>query len=504
LTYSPAQRTAELPVSLSLSGPRKLRQIREVFSRAGYTEPRILKLLDIDELPTPKQQSQVRALYLWRTRGGSRLETLVHLFLLRQAVNVEDVYRVIGPTQLEHWADVGLMGINGYEVVGLVELRPYGSLIVAADWPDEAQPNLHQVMGIAASSRTLAQATIRRHSRATLDLGTGAGILALLAAAHTEHVVAVDSNPRALATAQLNARLNGLAKIEFLEGDLFEPVRGRQFDLIVCNPPFVVAPQQIYLHSHNTMPLDRFCETVVRTAPAFMDEGGHCQLVCNWVQMAGEDWRDRLASWFAETGCDAWILHSHSEDVADYAFNRISNLAPSVEQLGKQLKTWMDYYERERIEAIGFGLINMRRSSKSSHWFRCDSWPEMIGPCGEAIEQGFACRDFLEINAHDRRLLEACLRHAPKLRWRQDHDISAADSMVHSSLQLTSGLAYTINVDPDVADFVSRCTGERRLIDHVSEIAVVSGQDLNRLVPRFLKVVRRLIELGFLLPACKN
>ena len=371
---------------------------------------------------------------------------------------------------------------------------------MAADWSDDAQPDLHQVMGIAASSRTLAQAIIRRHARATLDLGTGGGLLSLLAAAHSDQVVAVDSNPRALRMARLNAQLNGVTDIEFLEGNLFEPLRGRQFDLIVCNPPFVIAPEQIYLHSHSGMPLDHLCETIVQAAPAFMREGGYCQLLCNWVQLAGEDWRGRLASWFEESGCDAWILHSHSEEVADYAFNRISNLAPSAEQLEEKFNAWVGYYERERVEAIGFGLITMRRSNRAANWFRCESWPEMIGACGDAIERGFAVRDFLESHSDDQALLRARVRRAPNIEWREAHDMADLGSAVHSSLRFTSGLAYTANMDSAIVKFVSRCVGDRPLSEYLRETAAISGEDPTQFAPRFLKVVRRLIELGFLLP----
>ena len=155
-------------------------------------------------------------------------------------------------------------------------------------------------MGTAASTRTLAQATIRRYSQAKLDLGTGSGILSLLAAAHSERVVALDSNPRAIAMAQLNARLNDVTNIEFLEGDIFEPVAGLAIRFDRLQSPFVIAPVQVYLHSHSDMPLDRFCEALVRTAPGFLTEGGYCQIVCNWVQLVGKNWQKRLESWLIE------------------------------------------------------------------------------------------------------------------------------------------------------------------------------------------------------------
>ena len=225
--------------------------------------------------------------------------------------------------------------------------------------------------------------------------------MALLAAAYSEQVVGVDLNPRALRMAKLNAQLNGVRDLEFLEGDLFDPVRGRQFDLIICNPPFIIGPEQIHLHSQSELPLDRLCEHIVRAAPVFMREGGYCQLLCNWVQRAGEDWRARLQAWFDGSGCDAWILHSHSEDAADYAFKRIANVESSAEQREKRLNAWMSYYETERVEAVGFGMITMRRSIRASNWFKCDSWPKMVGSCGDAIERRFACHDFLEAHCKD-------------------------------------------------------------------------------------------------------
>jgi SAM-dependent methyltransferase len=349
----------------------------------------------------------------------------------------------------------------------------------------------------------LAQATIRRHARTTLDLGTGCGVLALLAAAHSEHVVAVDSNPRALRMARFNAQLNGSFQIEFMDGNLFEPVTGRQFDLIVCNPPFIVAPEQIYLHSYSGQHLDRLCETIARSAPAFLREDGYCQILCNWVQLAGQDWRERLRSWFDGSGCDAWVLHSHSEETADYAFNRIANLALSSEQMERRFNSWMEYYDREHIEAIGFGLITMRRANRSANWFRCESWPEMLGPCGDAIERGFAARDFLE-DRNDRDLLETRVRYAPNLRWRQEHDVSDLGSAVHSSLHFTSGLAYTANMNSAMVKFINGCSGDRPLSGYLAETAAMSDEAPTQFAPRFLKTVRRLIELGFLLPVARH
>lgn len=72
-----------------------------------------------------------------------------------------------------------------------------------------------------------------------LDMGTGSGIGAIFAAQRGARVVAVDINPEAVRCAQVNALLNRLEeRIEIRQGDLFTPVTGQQFDLVLFNPPF--------------------------------------------------------------------------------------------------------------------------------------------------------------------------------------------------------------------------------------------------------------------------
>lgn len=74
-----------------------------------------------------------------------------------------------------------------------------------------------------------------------LDLGSGSGVGAVFAARLGAPVTAVDINPEAVRCTRINALLNGLEeRIEALQGDLFEPVAGRRFGLILFNPPYYV------------------------------------------------------------------------------------------------------------------------------------------------------------------------------------------------------------------------------------------------------------------------
>ncbi len=72
-----------------------------------------------------------------------------------------------------------------------------------------------------------------------LDMGTGSGVGAVFAAQWAGCVVAVDINPAAVRCARINALLNQVDdRVEVRQGDLFEPVRGEQFDVVLFNPPF--------------------------------------------------------------------------------------------------------------------------------------------------------------------------------------------------------------------------------------------------------------------------
>ena len=74
-----------------------------------------------------------------------------------------------------------------------------------------------------------------------VDLGTGSGAIACALARERPdwNITATDISADALAIAQHNAELNHVNNIEFVQGNWFEPLADRQFDIIVSNPPYV-------------------------------------------------------------------------------------------------------------------------------------------------------------------------------------------------------------------------------------------------------------------------
>jgi len=93
----------------------------------------------------------------------------------------------------------------------------------------------------AEDSFLFAQNLNVRRSEVVLDLGTGSGILALIAATQgAQSVLAVDLNPYAVRCAKMNAELNGVDNVDFLQSDLFSALRGGvKFDLVMFNAPYL-------------------------------------------------------------------------------------------------------------------------------------------------------------------------------------------------------------------------------------------------------------------------
>lgn len=114
-----------------------------------------------------------------------------------------------------------------------------------------------------------------------LDMGTGTGFLALLAAIKAKRVLGVDVNSRAIDVARGNALLNNIKNVEFRVSDLFSDIKDEVFDLIIFNPPYLPVDEIDVLGrswSGGSKGLD-VIRRFLKSAHDYLNEGGGIQLL---------------------------------------------------------------------------------------------------------------------------------------------------------------------------------------------------------------------------------
>ena len=128
-----------------------------------------------------------------------------------------------------------------------------------------------------------------------LDIGTGSGAIAVSLAklGRPAQVTAVDVSDRALEIARQNAERNGAA-VEFVKSDCFSALKGRKYDMIVSNPPYISEDEMRGLMPEVTREpelalfggadgLD-FYRRISREAPEYLNEGGCLLFEIGWLQ----------------------------------------------------------------------------------------------------------------------------------------------------------------------------------------------------------------------------
>ena len=473
---------------------------KKVLADAGYSQTALAETLGIS---CAHERQDVEVVYR-RVKTDNPYNILVRLFWLGRAVSESVVREKLPGLDVEQLEGTGLLHHRDGEVQANAKLAPYYDLLLASDFGPEIHRELSadHVLGVGAASLTLASLTIRRKAKTVLDLGTGAGIQAFLAARHADHVIGTDTNPRALNFARFNALLNEINGIEWREGSFYEPVMNQRFDLIVSNPPYVISPESRFVFRDTNLPGDTVSEQVVRGAGERLSEGGFACILFNWHHQDDMDWNSRPKSWMSNTGCDGWLICFKSADPLTYAADWLrTSVGQSSPEYGRYLDEWMAYYKKTQIERISAGGMIMRRRSRQPNWFRAHAIDKghCTGSCGEQIERIFAAEDLLQTLNDDRQLLEQ--RFLFDEHHRLEHQLAVRDGCwaVNSEhLYASEGIPFAGNMDMYIANLLAGCDGRRTLRELIEAVADRMQADPETVTPACLATVRKLMQAGFL------
>ena len=467
------------------------------------------------------------------------LAAVVRLWLLAEPQPAPILDAALPGVRTAGLLDLGLVEPAAEGLVqAKVDLRPYGweetqgenadgsggaELWVASDLAAHQRPGVlrhDHVLGIGQASTTLVQVTARRHVARALDLGTGCGIQTFHLLHHAEHVTATDISDRALAFTRFNLLLNAGelhvdpadldARVSLRRGSLLEPVAGEEFELVVSNPPFVITPRSHgeaaadqFTYRDGGLPGDDIVAALVRALPSVLAPGGTAQLLGNWEIPAGAAWAERPQSW-ASPDADVWLIQREQVSPEQYAETWLQDASEARDRRLYQdsYAAYLDDFASRNVEAIGFGMIWLRRPAEGSPVltrFEEITYPieQPVGPhLGAAVERA----DWLA--AHD--LAAAHLLVAGDVT-EERHQRPGAEHPGVILLRQGAGLRRTNLLSTELAGFVSACDGDLSAgqIIGALEALLGGGEDWDREAFRsgLLTEVGNLVRDGFLLPA---
>jgi methylase of polypeptide subunit release factors len=458
-------------------------RVRDLFEQAGYTVGGVRELLGPVAGAALARDEIVPALRA--SRGGTPLETLLRLFWLQVPVPATAL-------PFDDLTALGLAERDGDEVRARLHVEPVeatpGGYVVSdlRTRPGDGPLRNDHVVGQGGASSNLAQLVVPRPVDNLLDLGTGSGVQAVHLAGRARKITATDLNPRALDLAALSFALSGI-EAELLAGDLFAPVEGREFDLIVSNPPFVISPDRRFGYRESGLQGDEICRRLVRQAPRHLAEDGWCHLLANWLHVDGEDWHERVAGWIE--GVDGWAVQRDVQDPAEYAELWLRDSCEAgTPEYRERYDAWLEHFERQKVTGIGFGWITLHRGGGDADVRVEDLRHAVDLPVGAYVDNVMRGRPDLTP--------ATTLRTAEGIVQEQIGTPGAEDPE-RIVLRQTHGLRRAAQVGTVEAALAGACDGDLPLGPLLEAIAQLTGADPGGVRERALAVMPDLVADGF-------
>lgn len=377
--------------------------LRQDLTSAGYFTENIAEILGptataalARDQRIPAQQALTEPL-----AAQNRLAGFISCFMLADPISADFAEKLFATLGLNRALDLNIVrSTDDGSVVATIDLSAYstdqpGDMWVASDQTamqlGRPLPAEH-ILGVGKASMTLAEITPRHDVDTALDIGTGCGIQALHLLCHARHVTITDISQRALDFATFNILLNAPSvdvdpanlsdRVTVLAGNMLEPLAGQTFDLVVTNPPFVIAPSHrttthTYRETGHTG--DHLVKELIATIDTVLADGGQAIMLANWEMFGEGSWSQRLASWPKES-LDIWAIQRSSSDPAQYAeiWLRDSSEQLDPQRYAQSYASYLEDFTARGVTQIGFGWVWLRKRAATPRLQRFEYLTDVV------------------------------------------------------------------------------------------------------------------------------
>ena len=505
-TATPDSLHAVLP---KLAADEEFAAAQQVFQGCGYDEPGVIGRLEIEEIARFKSIRQGRRTAL-DIQGP--IDVLIRLFLDGEMVQDATARGLLPEGAIDSLAALNLVapapGTPGgwlstvliYPGFGLLmtsDRAPAPNLSNAPLPPDAVYP------AVIENTREFIAALPETACEALLDIGTGSGIAALLAASrYARHAWGADITPRAVHFAEFNRRLNGIGNASFVEGDMYAPVDGMTFDRIVAHPPYVPAAKTRLIYRDGGEDGEQILRRAVEGLPRFLRPGGSFRAMAMAADCDGEAFEERIRKWLGATEAEFdLVLVSHwLREPAQF----IANTRAHGDVPAEEARYLEELWRRRKVQFLFHGRILLRRFAEA----RPAVTARMQKGSGMTLEHIEWLIDW-EAQARNPASLEWLMglrpSIAPQCRLVVQHCVHEGRFAARDfALSCPSPFDSDCRVEPWLAALISACDGRKTVRDHLAEarrtgqmatgyrdadfaaiiVSMVSAGILNRTEPR--------------------
>jgi SAM-dependent methyltransferase len=288
--------------------PAQFRELREWLTEVGYIESELLAKANVRTL------AHLQSLESGRQPFGKPTDpqsVLVQLYLDGERLPWGLVESVLTPPGLARLTDLGLLQpavADPALAAGSVCLFPAENLFVVSDRLSNMEtigtglPTDLVYSPLTNETVQFIRMLPRRPCDDFLEMCGGTGIAALVAAKNfAKRAWSADITERSTRFAAFNGVLNGLENFEAVQGDLYEPVAGRTFDVIAAHPPYVPASNNEMVFRDGGEDGEQITRRLLAGLHQCLRPGGLFYLDCVMTERTGDSIEQRIRRMLGRT-----------------------------------------------------------------------------------------------------------------------------------------------------------------------------------------------------------
>lgn len=349
--------------------PEQFSRVRELFVRSGFEEAPICAragIESIQELPVLADRSVFKDI-------TDAQALFVRLFMDCDAVPWSTVRSVLSESDVHVLEALGLLhdaAADRDECLTTVGLYPIEELFIASDRrhgfdsTGEVPPSDLVFSPMTRETHRFLRLMPRESCNHLLDIGAGTGVAGLIAASRfARRVTLVDIAARSVRFAEFNVALNGLSNVRVLQGDVYAPVSGEQFDIVIAHPPYVPALETEFVFRDAGEDGEQITRKVIEGISEHLRPGGQLYCECMLTEREGTTLEERVRGMLGDSSDEFDLVIAQGRSA--HPFHFLADQARAGYASFERLSRWNDVLERLRIEALVFvSLVMQRRANE--------------------------------------------------------------------------------------------------------------------------------------------